>query len=45
MDNVKEWTSLPVPELLTGAYCIKDWKRISADSCLMSLRRHNQSRD
>ena len=24
MDNVKEWTSLPVPELLTGASCRKD---------------------
>ena len=28
MDNVKEWTSLPMPELLTRASCRKDWKRI-----------------
>ena len=32
MDNIKEWTSLPMPELLTRASCRKDWKRISADS-------------
>ena len=32
MDNIKEWTSLPVPELLTRASCRKDWKRISAKS-------------
>ena len=36
MDNIKEWTSLPMPELLTGAYCRKDWKRISAELSLMS---------
>ena len=28
MDNVKEWTSLPKPELLTGASC---WKRLEGD--------------
>ena len=32
MDNIKEWTSLPMPELLTGACCRKDWKRTSAES-------------
>ena len=45
MDNVKEWTSLPMPELLTRASCRKDWKRISAESFLMSRRRSNRSRD
>ena len=34
--NLKEWTSLPMPELLTKASCRKDWKRISAESPLMS---------
>ena len=42
MDNVKEWTFPPVPELLTGAFCRKDWKRISAESSLMSPRRPNR---
>ena len=28
MDSIKEWTSLPMPELLTTASCRKDWKRI-----------------
>ena len=36
MDNIKEWTSLPIPELLTRVSCRKDWKRISAESSLMS---------
>ena len=27
---------LPIPELLTMASCRKDWKRISADSSVMS---------
>ena len=45
MDNIKEWTSLPMPELLTWAFCRKDWKRISAESALMSPRRPNLSRD
>ena len=35
MDSMKEWTSLPVPELLTKASRRKDWKRISAESTLM----------
>ena len=37
MDNIKEWTSLPMPELLTRASCRKDWKRIIAVSPLKSL--------
>ena len=36
MDNITEWTVLPVPELLTKASCRKDWKRISAKSSIMS---------
>ena len=36
MDNVKEWTSLPMPELLTMAFCRKDWKRFSAESSVVS---------
>ena len=35
MDNIKEWSSLPMPELLTQASRRKDWKRISAESSLM----------
>ena len=34
MDSIKEWTSLP--ELLKRASCRKDWKRISAESSLVS---------
>ena len=37
MDNIKERTSLPMPELLTRVSCRKDWKRISAESSLMPL--------
>ena len=36
MDNIKEWSSLSMPELLTVASCIKDWNKISAESFLMS---------
>ena len=36
MDKIKEWTLLPMPELLMRASCRKDWKRISAESSLMS---------
>ena len=36
LDNVKEWTPLPMPELLTMASRRKDWKRISAESSVMS---------
>ena len=45
MDNIKEWTSLLVPELLTRDFCRKDWRMISAESSLMSPRRPNRSRD
>ena len=38
MDNIKEWTSLPMPELLTMASCRKDWKRVYTESSLMSTR-------
>ena len=41
LDNVKEWISLPIPELLTRASCRNDWKRISAESSIMSPRRPN----
>ena len=37
MDNINEWTYLPMPELLKRASCRKDWKRISAESSLTSL--------
>ena len=36
MDNVKEWTSLPMLELLTRASCRKDWMSISPESSVMS---------
>ena len=45
MNNIKEWTSLPIPELLATAYCGKDWKRISAESSRVSPRRHNRSKN
>ena len=43
--DIKEWTSLPMPELLTRASCRKDWKRISAESSLVSPRRPARSKD
>ena len=45
MDNIKEWTPLPMSELLTRAFCRKGWKMISAESFLMSPRRPNRLRD
>ena len=45
MDNIKERTSLPMPELFTMASRGKVWKRICAKSFLMSARRPNRSRD
>ena len=36
MNNIKEWTSLPVPELLTRVSCRKDWKGVSAESFFMT---------
>ena len=44
MDNIKEWTSLPMPELLTRASCKKVRKRISAELSPMSLWQLNWSR-
>ena len=45
MDNIKEWTSLPMSELIIRAFCRKDWKRISSESSIMSPRRPNRSRN
>ena len=45
MDNVKEWTSLPMPEVLTVTSRGKDWKRISAETFVMSSRRPRRSVD
>ena len=45
MENIKEWTYLPMQELLTRTSCKKDWKRISAESSLNSPRRPSRSRD
>ena len=36
MDNIKEWTSLPAPELLKVASRRQDCKKISAESSFMS---------
>ena len=38
MDNIKESTSFPMPELLTRTSCKKDCKRVSAESSVVSLR-------
>ena len=45
MGNIKEWISLPMPDLPTRASCKKDWKRIPAESSLQSVRRPNRSRN
>ena len=45
MDNVKEWTSLPMPKPLARASGRNDWKTISADSSLLFPRRPIRSRD
>ena len=37
MDVVKEWTSLPLPELLTVAFRRKDWRRIECLGCSCSF--------
>ena len=44
MDNIRDWTYLPMPELLITASCRKDRKRISAESTIMFPRRPNRSR-
>ena len=36
MDNIKEWTFLPMPELLIMAFCRKGGRRTSAESSVMS---------
>ena len=38
MDNMKDWTSLPTPEVLTVAFRGKDREKISAESSLVSAR-------
>ena len=38
VENIKERTSLPMPELPTRTSCRKDWKRISDESPLMPAR-------
>ena len=45
MDNIKMCTSLPMPELFTKAFYRKGWKRICAESSLMSSLRPNMQRD
>ena len=45
MNTIKEWTSIPIPELLARAARRKDWKLISAESSLKSPRRPSRSRD
>ena len=45
MDNIKEWNSLPMPELLTRASCRKDWKRIPGDRSLVFPQQHNLPKD
>ena len=41
--NIKAFTSLPMPELLTRASCRKHWKRIPAESSLVLPRRPDHS--
>ena len=43
-DNATQWTSLPMPELLTRTSCRKDWK-IFAESSLTSPGRLNRTRN
>ena len=43
MDNINEWTSLPMTEVLTRVSCRKDWKRISPESSLMSPQRPDRA--
>ena len=37
MENVKEWTSLPMTELFKRASRTEDWKRNPVESSVMSL--------
>ena len=34
--DIKEWTSLSMPELLTRAACGKGWRGVSAESSFMA---------
>ena len=45
MDGIKEWTSLPMPELVTVVSCRKVWKRISAKLTVMSSSQLDRSRN
>ena len=44
-DNVKEWTELTMPELLTQSTDRPAWRRMSASSALRSPQRPNRPRD
>ena len=43
MDNFKKWTFPSMPEMLIMAPCRKDWKRVSAESSVMSPQSANDS--
>ena len=43
--DIKKWTSLRMPGLLTSAPCTKDWKKLTAESSLVSSRWLKQPRD
>ena len=45
LDNIREWTSLPMPELFTMGSSRKDRNRISAESSVVSPRRPSRSKD
>ena len=45
IDSIKEWTSVPLPELLAVASCRKDWKRISAEMSVISSQKPKRSKD
>ena len=44
-NNIREWTSLPMPKQLMRASRRKDWEKISAESSLMCPWQPNQPRD
>ena len=44
-DNVKEWTGLDTPDLLTATWNRPSWRRIASSAALRSPRRRNVSRD
>ena len=43
LDNIKEWASLPITELLTMSFCRKEWKRISTESSVTYPPLHLQT--